>query len=101
MLVVILHGKPFEEARLHQIEVFNECTILLLTYLLLLFSDLVPTASIRSDIGLFYMSVSFGNIAVHLYLLLSVNLSSLFKCLKRRKGKGCCCGKKPRQSKAA
>ena len=52
----------------------------------------------RSDIGLFYMSVSFGNIAVHLYLMLRVNISSLTRCLKRRKG---CCFKKRQVNKKA
>ena len=51
-------------------EVFNECTIIVLTYGLMMFTDFVPDPETRFTIGIFYITTSLINIVVHLLILL-------------------------------
>jgi hypothetical protein len=50
-------------------EIMNEETVLILTYLLMCFTDFVPDPETRSDVGRVYMLVAITNIGVHLIFL--------------------------------
>ena len=84
VLITLLATKPLESKRSNRIEVFNECTILGLIYLLSCFTDLIPDASVRSNLGLLYLSISFFNIAVHMAILLWESGRALKRCFRRR-----------------
>ena len=43
-VIFIMWYKPMRSNRANRVEVFNECTILLLNYLLMCFTDFVPDA---------------------------------------------------------
>ena len=51
-------------------EVFNECSIIMLTYSLMMFTDFVPDPETRFTIGTFYITTSLSNVVVHLLILL-------------------------------
>ena len=69
MVIYLGHMWPLETQFATKMEIFNECTIVMLTYGMLMFTDLVPDPEMRFTIGWYYMAISLGNISVHLILL--------------------------------
>ena len=61
----------------------DECTYLLLFYVLMCFTDFVPDPEHRSNLGIAYISVMFTNIGLHLITLIRSTLSSLVIICKR------------------
>ena len=61
---------PLESRKANVLEVFNDCTLLMLTYLLWCFTDIVEEPETREQLGYVFISVSLGNIAVHLIMML-------------------------------
>ena len=86
VLVLLLALKPLAESKAQRLEVFNECTILALNYILLFFSDAIGTAADRSTIGYVYLAISFQNISVHLLMMICSSLLALKLYLMRK----CC-----------
>ena len=84
MLAILLAIKPLEDPRSNAIEVFNEITVLSLVYILIFFTDIIGEAKFRSDIGLFYLCITFSNIVVHIFLISFDSCRSLKRCIKRR-----------------
>ena len=70
MVIYLLWYKPLESPIANKIEVMNECTIIVLIYCLMCFTDFVPSPETRSKIGLWYMGISITNVSVHLIKLL-------------------------------
>ena len=62
--------KPFESKFNNSMETFNEVTAIVLTYFLFCFTDYVPEAVTRYDLGHYYNVVTFINIAVHVFFML-------------------------------
>ena len=56
-----------------RIELFNECTIIVLVYTLLCFTDFVPDPEVRSSIGTFFVGLCCFNLSVHLVILLGTS----------------------------
>ena len=54
----------------NKMEVMNECTIIVLLYGLMCFTDFVPSPETRSGIGLVYIGVTITFIGVHVIKLL-------------------------------
>lgn len=69
MITYLVHKWPLETPFATKMEVFNESTIILLTYGLMMFTDFVPDPETRFFLGWCYISISLGNIFVHLTLL--------------------------------
>ena len=73
----------------------DECTYLLLFYILMCFTDFVPDPEQRSKLGIVYISIMFINIGLHLIILLRSTLSSLKlglkRCIARRNLYWCWC----------
>ena len=66
-------------------ETFNEVTALGLTYFLFCFSDFVPDAVARSDLGYYYAALTCLNIAVHLcFMICSTFITLRLHCRRRR-----------------
>ena len=62
--------------------------MILLTYFLICFSDFVPDAATRNDLGMYYQSVTFTNIAVHMLIMIRTSYKTArLACLKRRYAK--------------
>jgi len=60
---------PLESAFAVKMEVMNECTIVLMSYGQMCFTDFVPEPETRSLIGLYYIGVTVANVLVHLTFL--------------------------------
>ena len=97
MIIFIQWHLPFDSKYANNIETFNECSIILMNYLLMCFSDFVPLAQTRHDIGFFYIGIGLGNIAVHIFIIIGA-LIIAFRGYLRRKGK---CLPKKKQGKRA
>ena len=69
MVIYVQWYKPYETNFANNMETFNEATILMLNYYLFCFTDFVPIATIRNDLGVYYIYTSFFNIAVHLLIM--------------------------------
>jgi len=80
--------KPLESPLDLGLEIFDEWTILNLTYMLMCFSDFVPEEVTRSYIGWFYIAVSTANILVHLIIILRSSTYKLKLVFRRYR---CCC----------
>mmetsp|Transcript_15593 Transcript_15593/g.18532 ORF Transcript_15593/g.18532 Transcript_15593/m.18532 type:complete len:82 (-) Transcript_15593:422-667(-) len=70
MIILLQWWKPLEDAYSNYMETFNECTMLVLLYIMMLFSDFVPDAEMRSVMGIVYIAIvcTFGG--VHLSIML-------------------------------
>ena len=84
VLTILLGIKPLADPRSNKIEVFNEITVLSLTYMLVFFTDIVGEAQFRSDLGILYLCIAFSNIAVHIFLLTFESCRSLKRCIQRK-----------------
>jgi len=81
MIIFLLTYWPFESFFAVRMAVMDECTILMLSYFLLCFTDFVPEAENRSEIGPFYIGVVLSNVLVHfIFLLLDVGSKSKLRC---------------------
>jgi hypothetical protein len=65
MLFYLLAYRPFTSKIINVLEIYNEISILILTYILWEFSDFVPSSTMRYKIGWFYSAVLVLNIAVN------------------------------------
>ena len=74
MVIFLQWYLPLESKFASHVETFNEFTMLMLTYLLMCFTDFVPDALMRSTLGLAYISVNFSNIGFHVFLMLGTSL---------------------------
>ena len=70
MIILLLWWSPLESRFATFMEILNEETILLLSYLLMCFTDFVSEPEIRSYVGYVYICVAILNITVHLVCLL-------------------------------
>ena len=70
MVIYLVWFKPMEAPLANKIEVMNECTIIVLLYGLMCFTDFVPNPETRSSVGYVYMGVITTNIGVHIIKLL-------------------------------
>jgi hypothetical protein len=89
MIIYLPWHRPLESKFALYMEVMNEETILILTYLLMCFTDFVPNPETRSEVGRAYMLVAITNIGIHLICLVVgtlVNIKNYFKkkCRKQK-----------------
>ena len=63
--------KPLESRGALLIQTIDECTYLLLVYLIMCFTNFVPDPEYRINIGVAYISVIGTNIGIHLYILIN------------------------------
>ena len=84
MVIYLLHVWPLKTHFATKMEVFNECTLIILNYGLMMFTDFVPDTETRFLIGWFYMIVSLGNIAVHLSILIGGSTKQCQKSCRRK-----------------
>ena len=68
----------------NKMELYNECTCVLLMYHLMCFSDFVPYASTRSELGKSFIFFIFLNVSVHLYFMMKESYTKLKLRLMRR-----------------
>mmetsp|Transcript_46376 Transcript_46376/g.61428 ORF Transcript_46376/g.61428 Transcript_46376/m.61428 type:complete len:128 (+) Transcript_46376:1572-1955(+) len=91
LIIVIQWARPLDTIFATWMETFNECTNLILLYILMLFSDFVGDPETRSQIGIAYMVIIICFAAVHLFFLFADSAKSLAhkckECSQKRKQK--------------
>ena len=65
MLLFIIDVNPLNQPFLNRIEIFNEVTLLILSYFLFFFSDFVPNVYMRYALGWAFIFIAVLNIAVN------------------------------------
>ena len=85
MIIYIQWYKPFDKRATNLIETFNEVSIITLTYFLFCFTDFVPEPETRNNLGVYYNSITYFNISVHMIIMLCSSFHKIrLKCKKRR-----------------
>ena len=88
---ITLWYMPLESFQANVFEVFNDCTLLSLTYLLWCFTDIVGEPETRHELGYVFIAVSLGNIAVHMIFLIYESIYraklSCKRCTNKRRAK--------------
>ena len=84
-MMYLVIWRPFENEYMNRIEIFNEFTTILLTYVLFLFSS----ANLKYDDSNFYYDMAFvavlgSNIIVHCTILTIDSVKSIIKKIKNR-----------------
>lgn len=82
--VVILLGftKPLESSFANNIEMFDSLTALLLSYCLFCFTDLVPDAIVRYNIGFIMIIIAFSNLCTNIFFIFREPFKKLIAKLK-------------------
>ena len=88
---------PLESAFAVKMEVMNECTIVLMSYGQMCFTDFVPEPETRSLIGFYYIGITLANVLVHLIFLALATCISLKNYCKKKCS--CCRRKRPQAVK--
>ena len=70
-IIYLLWFMPFEETLVNLLEVMNEITTILMLYVMLTFSDWVPSPELRYQLGWIFIGVLVLNTVVHIYFLIS------------------------------
>lgn len=92
--MIVLQGvKPFESAFLNNLETFNEFVNFLSLVAIMCFSDFVPDAETRSEVGRVLIGIIIFYVVVHTKILIvgaimQVKLYFRRKCFKVRKTNG-------------
>ena len=67
---ITLWFMPLDSLKANILEVYNDCTLLALTYLLWCFTDMVRESETSYELGYYFIAVCLGNIAVHMVIML-------------------------------
>ena len=77
MIIYLVYFFPLKERKMVKLETFNEITTVVLMYHLMCFSNFVPEAETRNQIGFSFIGIASMNILVHFYLLARENVVKL------------------------
>ena len=84
MLIYLQWYRPYLDHAINNIETFNEITVIILAYFLFCFTDFVPEPETRNDLGQYYYSITFLNIALHMFIIFKTSfLATRLKIRKR------------------
>ena len=83
MLLFFLAVKPLNQPFLNNMEIFNECCLLVSSYFLFLFTDFVPDVKTRYQIGWAFIGLSIANIGVN-WLCMLYKVYQAVKLIVRR-----------------
>jgi len=70
---------------MNALEIFNECSILIVSYHLVAFTDFVPSVEAQYDMGFVLCGVTMLNIVVNLVCLVVYQVSMLISTIRRRR----------------
>ena len=80
-----------ESKKANVLQALNDCTLLILTYNLWCFTDIVWEPETRERLGYVYVAFCLSNISVHLVIMLSESFYriklSFKRCINRKKAK--------------
>ena len=84
MIIYLGFVWPFESHVITWTEIFNEVAVLLLCYFMFCFTDWVPLAATRYQIGWLFISIICLHLLGHLFLLIRNTYTDLKKRLRRK-----------------
>ena len=84
MTIFLVHVKPFESPFATKMEVFNEATLITLSYGLMMLSKFVPDPEVRYKIGWLYLVACLTNFSFHLTNLIYSSGKQLQRRVKRK-----------------
>lgn len=84
IIAYLVMYRPYKDARMERLELFNEVTFVAMTYSLACFSDLVPDAETRSYVGYSFIAFAVINVIIHLFFVLKHTLTTLKNKICRR-----------------
>ena len=83
MLIIVIHWtRPLDSDFATRMETFNECTNMVVLYMLMLFSDFVDKPETRSQIGLLYIGVIICFALVHMVFIFGDTFKKIYRKLK-------------------
>ena len=83
----LLWYKPFEDSRVNKLEVMNEATNFIMLYHVMCFTDFVPEAEDRYQIGWSFLFFIIVNLLVHLSLLIIDTIKQVKDSVKEKLNK--------------
>ena len=81
-LIYLFLVKPYEEPFENKLEIFNEIMYVMLTYSLLMFSDLHYNYDIKFNIGWGFIMLFMFQLSVNVLLIVYSTLKGFYMCLK-------------------
>ena len=80
LLIIVIHWtRPLDSDFATRMETFNECTNMVVLYMLMLFSDFVGKPETRSQIGLIYIGVIICFALVHLVFIFGDTFKKIYR----------------------
>ena len=76
---------PLDSRQANLFDFFNDCTLLVLTYHLWCFTDIVGEAETRYLLGFSFIGASLGNVAVHISFMVAFTIGQIMLYFKKRK----------------
>ena len=84
----LVHSQSFKDTGLNKIELYNEISILVISYLMLGFSDKVKEASMKINIGLSMIILTFIMIGFNFTVIIYNIYKLIKKSFLQKKAKG-------------
>ena len=75
---------PLDSRQANLFDFFNDCTLLLLTYPLWCFTDIVWEAETRYLLGFYFIGACLGNVVVHLSFMIAYTFGQIKLFFKKR-----------------
>ena len=83
MIIYIIHAKPYENPLLTKLEIFNELSILMVSYHLFIFTNYVPNERIQYYGGWSCLLITLINIFTNIGIMMRISIREIrFKWLK-------------------
>lgn len=70
MVIFLGYNWPLESPFATKMEIFNECSIVILTYFLMGFTQVVPEYETRYQMGWAFIGFTLATISVHIFFLI-------------------------------
>ena len=84
-VIFIMWARPLETREANISETFNDCTLLVMSYHMWCFTDIIREPETRNNLGFSFICISLGNISVHMTSMLLSSLARAKIACKRRR----------------
>jgi hypothetical protein len=75
---------PFVQAKFNYLDIFNECTIMLMSYATIPYSDYLIDPHFKYKIGWIVIGAFFGNLLCNISFIVVLNFIKIYKMLKKK-----------------
>lgn len=85
MITYVAYFRPFKSTALNNLEVFNECSIILVIYCLFSFTDFVDDSSVKQTMGWVVIIIVLLNLLTNMATMIYLTVREA--CIRRKKKK--------------